>query len=338
MSKPVVVALDAMGGDHAPFEVVKGAVEAVNELNVIIKLVGIEEAVTEELSKYTYDKEKIIVVPATEVIGTEETPTTAIKKKKDSSLVVGMKLVKNGEAEGLVSAGSTGALLAGSILFIGRLKGVERPFLGTCLPSKGKLTFLADAGANVDCKAKYLEQFAKMSSIYVENALNVEKPTVALVNIGAEKEKGNALTKETYELLEKTEGINFIGNIEPRNVPHGEADIVICDAFVGNTILKTCEGMGTALFGMLKEEITKGAYKVPAGMLRKPFSKLKKHFDADEIGGAPFIGLKSLVVKAHGSSHSKAIKNAVKQCVIFSEADVISKLSDNLAKQEELSE
>lgn len=333
MSKPVIVALDAMGGDNAPVEIVKGAVEAVNELDVIIKLVGKEDIVNQELSKYSYPKEKIIVINATEVIGTDESPTTAIKKKKDSSMVVGMKLVKNGEAEGFVSAGSTGALLAGSILFIGRLKGVERPFLGTFLPSKEKMTFLCDAGANVDCKPKYLEQFAKMSSIYVENAVGIKNPTVGLVNIGAEKEKGDSLTKEAYELLEVTKNINFIGNIEPRNVPYAEADIVVCDGFVGNTILKTCEGMGSMLLSMLKAEITKGAYVVPALMLKAPFTKLKNHFDADEIGGAPFIGLKSLVVKAHGSSHSKAIKNAVKQCVNFSNADIISKISAEIAKE-----
>lgn len=330
MNKTVVVALDAMGGDNAPFEIVKGAVEAVNELNVVIKLVGQEELVNSELSKYSYDKEKIVVVNATEVVGTDESPTTAIKKKKDSSLVVGLKLVKNGEAEAFVSAGSTGAILAGSILFIGRLKGVERPFIGASLPTQGNKTFLADTGANVDCKPKYIEQFAKLSTIYIENTLNIKNPTVALVNIGAEKEKGNALTKEAYELLENTPEINFIGNIEPRNVPYGEADIVVCDGFIGNTILKTCEGMGIMLFSMLKKEITQGAYNIPALMLKKPFTNLKNHFDSDEVGGAPFIGLNSLVFKAHGSSHSKAIKNSIKQCIIFSEADVISKMKEKI--------
>lgn len=335
----VVVALDAMGGDNAPVETVKGAIEATKELDVIIKLVGQEEVIKKELNKYSgYDSNRIIIVNASEVISTNEVPTTAISRKKDSSLVVGMKLVKENEADGFVSAGSTGALLVGGLKFIGRMKGVERPVLGTCLPTKGKITFLVDSGANVDCKPKYLQQFATMGSIYSQYALGVENPTVALVNIGAEKEKGNKLTKEAYELLENTKDINFVGNIEPRNVPYGEADVIVCDGFVGNTILKTCEGMGMMLLGMLKDEITKGAYKIPAYMLKNPLSSIKKHFNSDEIGGAPFIGLNALIVKAHGSSESKAIKNAIRQCVVFTEADIVSKMKEKLEISSETKE
>lgn len=330
MEKRITVALDAMGGDNAPVETVKGAIEAIKELNVNIKLVGQEDVVKAELAKYAYDKERIDVVHAAEVIGTDEAPTMAIRRKKDSSLVVALNLVKNGEADAIVSAGSTGALLTGALLIVGRLPGVERPALGTCLPSKKGFSFLIDSGANVDCKAKYLEQFAKMGSVYVENVFGIQDPKVALVNIGAEKEKGNALTKETYELLEQAEGINFTGNIEPRNIPYGDADVVVCDGFVGNTILKLSEGLAKTIFDILKQEIMQGFYKVGAMILKTPFKNMKKFLDSDEIGGAPFIGLKSLVVKAHGSSNAKAFKNAVRQCVLFTEADIIGKIKDKI--------
>ena len=330
MEKRIVVAMDAMGGDYAPVETVKGAVEAVKELNVDIKLVGQEDVIKAELAKYEYDKDRIQVVHASEVIGTDESPTMAIRRKKASSLVVALNLVTNGDADGIVSAGSTGALLTGALLIIGRLPGVERPALGTCLPNKKGFSFLIDSGANVDCKAKYLEQFAKMGSVYVENVFGIKDPKVALVNIGAEMEKGNALTKETYELLEQAEGINFTGNIEPRNIPYGDADVVVCDGFVGNTILKLSEGLAKTIFDILKGEIMKGFYKVGAMILKTPFKNMKKFMDSDEIGGVPFIGLKSLVVKAHGSSNAKAFKNAVRQCVLFTEADIIGKIKDKI--------
>ena len=330
MDKRIIVALDAMGGDYAPVETVKGAVDAVKELNVDIKLVGPEDVVKAELAKYQYDTERIEVVHAPSVIGTDEVPTMAIRRKKDSSLVVGLNLVKNGEADGFVSAGSTGAILTGGLFIVGRLEGVERPALGTCLPVKTGFSFLIDSGANVDCKPKYLEQFAKMGSVYVENVFGIQNPKVALVNIGAEKEKGNALTKETYEILEQAENINFTGNIEPRNVPYGEADVIVCDGFVGNTILKLSEGLAKTMLDIIKGEIMKGYYKIGAAILKKPFKNVKKFMDSDEIGGAPFIGLKSLVVKAHGSSNAKAIKNAVRQCVVFTDADIIGKIKDKL--------
>ena len=330
MDKKVIVALDAMGGDLAPVEIVKGAVDAVKELNVDIKLVGQQDKINAELAKYTYPKERIQVVHAEEVIGTDEVPTSAIRRKKDSSLVVGLNLAKSGEADAFVSAGSTGALLTGALLIVGRIEGVERPALGTCLPTKTGFTFLLDSGANVDCKAKYLEQFAKMGSVYIENIFGIAHPKVALVNIGAEKEKGNALTKEAYELLEVSENINFVGNIEPRNIPFGEADVIVCDGFVGNTILKLSEGLSKTLIDIIKEEITAGSYKFAAAMLKTPFRNVKKRFDSDEVGGAPFIGLKSLVVKAHGSSNARAIKNAIRQCVLFTEADIVGKIKDKL--------
>lgn len=327
--KEIIIAVDAMGGDNAPKEIIKGAVEAVNEFNVSVKLVGVKEIIKNEIKAYNYDESKIQIVDATEIIGTDEVPTVAIRKKKNSSMVVGLNLVKNKEAHAFVSAGSTGALLTGATVIIGRIKGIERPALGTSLPTLKGFTFLLDSGANVDCKAKYIEQFAKMGSVYVENVLEINNPKVGLVNIGAEKEKGNSLTKEAYELLEKAE-INFSGNIEPRDIPLGEADVIVCDGFVGNTILKLSEGLSLALLKIIKDEITQGAYKVAALALKKPFTNIKHRFDADEIGGAPFLGLNSLVVKAHGSSKSKAIKNAIKQCTIFVENDIVSKIQKKL--------
>ncbi|MEA5084516.1 MAG: phosphate acyltransferase PlsX [Lachnospiraceae bacterium] len=326
----IKIAVDAMGGDNAPKEIIKGAVEAVNEFGANIVLVGIEQTIEEELKKYTYNKEKIEVVNAAEIISTDEVPTTAIRRKKDSSMVVGLNLVKDGKASAFVSAGSTGALLTGATVIIGRIKGIERPALGTCLPTTNGFTFLLDSGANVDCKANYLVQFAKMASVYVENVMGVKNPKVAIANIGAEKEKGNALVKEAYELLEEVKGVNFTGNIEAREIPFGEADVVVCDGFVGNTILKLSEGLSLALLGIIKEEITQGAYKLAAAALKKPFKNIKKRFDSEEVGGAPFLGLKSLVVKAHGSSKAKGIKNAIKQCEIFVENDIVLKIQEKL--------
>ncbi len=325
----VKIAVDAMGGDNAPFEIVKGAVEAVNEFGSNIILVGPQETVEKELAKYTFDKSKISVKNATEVISTDESPTNAIRRKKDSSIVVGLNLVKNGEASAFVSAGSTGAVLTGGTFIIGRIKGIERPALGTCLPTVSGFTFLLDSGANVDCKSNYLLQFAKMASVYVEHVMGVNNPTVGLINIGAEKEKGNALTKETYELLEGSE-LNFVGNVEPRDIPFQKADVLVCDGFAGNTVLKFAEGLSSALISIIKDEITAGLYKIPAAFLIKPFKNIKKRFDSEEVGGAPFLGLKSLVVKAHGSSKAKGIKNAIKQCEIFVEKDIVLKIEEQL--------
>ncbi len=330
MDKRICVVVDAMGGDNAPVEIVKGAVDAVNELNVTVKLVGPEDVINGELAKYTFDKEHIEVVNATEVISTDEVPTSAIRRKKDSSMVVGLKLVKEGQGDAFVSAGSTGAILAGGLLIIGRIPGVERPALGTCLPTKTGFTFLLDSGANVDCKPQYLEQFAKMGTVYMENVFHKKNPAVGLVNIGAEKEKGNALTKEAYELLEQTENINFVGNVEPRDIPSGGVEILVCDGFVGNTILKLSEGMAKTMIQIIKGEITKGAYKFAAACLKKPFQNVKGFLDADAVGGAPFIGLKALVVKAHGSSNARAIKNAIRQCVLFTEEDIVGKIQENI--------
>ena len=326
----IQVAVDAMGGDNAPSEIIKGCLEALKEMgNIHVILVGQQPVIEKHLAQEQYDASRITIVHAPEVIGTDEVPTMAIRRKRDSSMVVGLNLVKKGEADAFVSAGSTGALLTGATVIIGRIKGIERPALGTSLPTKKGFTFLLDSGANVDCKPQYLEQFAKMGAVYVEHVVGIENPKVGLVNIGAEREKGNALTKEAYGLLEAS-GTHFVGNVEPRDIPSGDVDVVVCDGFVGNTILKFAEGLSMTLLGIIKDEITTGVYKLAAAVLLKPFRNIKHRFDADEVGGAPFLGLKALVVKAHGSAKAKAIKNAIKQCVRFVENDIVTKIEEKL--------
>lgn len=327
----ITIALDVMGGDNAPVETVKGGVMAANETGAKVILVGQEEVIKAELEKYEYNAENIEIVNASEVVGTDESPTMAIKKKKDSSLLVGMKLVKDGLAQAFVSAGSTGALLVGGIMMLGKIKGVARPVLGTGIPNiSGGYTFMLDCGANMDCKAPYLVQFAEMGSIYVENVMGIKNPKVGLVNVGAEKEKGNALTKETYELLEAKEGINFIGNVEPAEIPFGKADVIVCDGFVGNTVLKLSEGLSKALMSIVKDELVKtGDMSLMQGMA-KPFGAIKAKFDAEEIGGAAFLGLNALLLKAHGGSHAGAIKNSIKQCVAFTQNNTLGKFSEKI--------
>ncbi len=331
MKEQIVVAVDAMGGDNAPYEIVKGCVEAVKEFsNVKTVLVGQEEVINEHLKKFQYDTSRIEVLNAAEVIGTEESPTVAIRRKKDSSIVVGLKYVKEGKADAFVSAGSTGAVLTGATVIVGRIKGIERPALGAQIPGRYGKTFMMDCGANVDCKPQYLVQFAKMGYIYSKYVIGKENPQVALVNIGAEKEKGNALTKEVYSLLEETEGINFVGNIEPRDISLGTMDVIVCDGFTGNTILKVTEGVGMNLMGMIKDAIMHGVYKIGAALIKTPLYTIKDKFDSEEEGGAPLLGLKALVVKAHGSSESRGIKNAIKRCIIFVENDIVNKIEEQI--------
>ncbi len=328
----ITIAVDAMGGDNAPEEIVKGALLALENKQIKIVLVGIKEAIENVIKQHqpNIDLSRLEIVEATEVIGTDEVPTVAIKSKKNSSLVVGLHLLKGGKADAFVSAGNTGALLAGATLIVGRIKGIERPALAVLLPNDKGFSFLIDCGANVDAKPSYLAQFGKMGSVYMENVIGIKNPRVALVNIGVEKEKGNGLTKEAYELLENA-GINFTGNIEAREIPHGAADVLVCDAFVGNVILKYSEGFSKAILGMLKKELMSSTIsKLGAVLSKKSFSRLKKSFDYSEIGGAPFLGLKSLVVKAHGSSNAKAICAAINQCVKFQEADIVNKIQQKL--------
>ncbi len=328
----IIIAVDAMGGDNAPFEIVKGCVFAVGEhKNIKIILIGREKEVREELDKYNQDKSRIEILNADEVIATEESPTAAIKNKKNSSMVIGLNLVKEGKAAAFISAGNTGALLTGAVTIIKRIKGVERPALGTLMPMEnGKSSLLIDAGANVDAKPSFLVQFAKMGSVYMENVMGIKNPKVGLINIGTEKEKGNTLTKETYELLEESD-INFVGNIEARDLFLGKVDVMVCDAFVGNVILKFAEGFAGSILRIIKKELLSSFLsKVGALLSSGSFKRLKKYFDYSKVGGAPFIGLSGLVVKAHGNSKEKDIVGAINQCIKFIESDITNKIQEKI--------
>lgn len=332
MEEMVKVALDAMGGDDAPVEIVKGAVEAVNERdNIQVLLVGKEAFVQAELDKYDYPKERIRIVHAEEVITNDEAPVMAIRRKKSSSIVVAMNLVKNKEADAFVSAGSTGAVLVGGQLVVGRIKGVERPPLAPLIPTTQGASLLVDCGANVDARASHLVQFAKMGSIYMENIMGIKEPKVAIVNIGEEEEKGNMLVKETYPLLKNCNEINFIGSIEAREIPYGKADVIVCEAFVGNVILKLYEGLASALIGEIKQGLTSTVKsKIGAALALPALKKTLKDFDVSEYGGAPMLGLNGLVVKSHGSSNSKEIKNSILQCSVFKEQGINEKIKENI--------
>ena len=328
----IKVAVDAMGGDYAPGGMVAGAVDAVNtQPGIQVILVGKEDVVNAELSKYTYEKDRIQVVNATEVIATEEPPVNAIRKKKDSSIVVGMNLVKKKEADAFVSAGSSGAILVGGQVIVGRSKGVERPPLAPLIPTEKGVSLLIDCGANVDARPSHLVQFARMGSIYMENVMHIKNPRVAIVNIGAEEEKGNALVKETFPLLKECRDINFIGSIEAREIPHGGADVIVCEAFVGNVILKLYEGVGATLLSKVKGAMMSDLRSKIGALLVKPALKATlKSFDASRYGGAPLLGLNGLVVKTHGNSKANEVKNSIIQCVAFKEQGINEKISESL--------
>ena len=333
----IKIAVDAMGGDNAPSEIVKGAVEAVSERpDITVCLTGQEDIIKKELEKYTYKKEQIEIVPASEVIETGEPPVNALRKKKDSSIVVGMNLVKRGEADGFVSAGSSGAILVGGQVIVGRIKGVERPPLAPLIPTERGFSLLIDCGANVDARPSHLVQFAQMGSIYMEHVMGVKRPRVAIVNIGAEEEKGNALVKETFPLLKECPGINFIGSIEAREIPHGGADVIVCEAFVGNVILKLYEGVGATMISMIKKGMMSSLRSKIGALLIKPALKSTlKSFDASQYGGAPLLGLKGLVVKTHGSSKANEVKNSIIQCIAFKEQAISEKIGQCLSPREE---
>ena len=331
------VAVDAMGGDNAPLEIVKGAVEAVNESNKIkVYLTGKKELIESELSKYTYDKERIEVVNATEVIETAEPPVMAIRKKKDSSIVVALNMVKEGNCDAFVSAGSSGAVLVGGQLIVGRIKGIERPPLAPLIPTEKGCSLLIDCGANVDARPSHLVQFAKMGSVYMESVMGVKNPRVAIVNIGAEEEKGNALVKETFPLLKNTPEINFIGSIEARDIPTGYADVIVCEAFAGNIILKLYEGVGATLIKKVKAGMmTSLRSKIGALLVKPALKQTLKGFSLEEHGGAPLLGLNGLVVKTHGSSKAIEIKNSILQCLTFREQKINEKIKEKVVLSDE---
>ena len=328
----VVIALDAMGGDYAPEQTVKGAVEAVNSSDEIrVILVGKQDMIAKELEKYEDAKEDIEVVHASEIIDMGDVPTVAIKDKKDSSLVVAMRLVREGKADALVSAGSTGAVLVGGQLVVGRLKGIKRPPLAPFIPTTKGFSLLIDCGANVDARPEHLVQFAQMGSIYYENVMGKKNPTVALLNIGTEEEKGNQLVKDTKPLMKECKNINYIGSVEARELVSGAADVIVCEAFVGNVVLKFFEGLALTLFGSLKEGLMSSTRTKLGALLVKPALKgLKNQFDTSSQGGAPLLGLKGLVVKAHGNSSSKEIEIALKQCISFKKQKINEKIKESI--------
>ena len=328
----VVIALDAMGGDYAPEQTVNGAVEAVNSSDEIrVILVGKQDMIAKELEKYEYAKKDIEVVHASEIIDMGDVPTVAIKDKKDSSLVVAMRLVREGKADALVSAGSTGAVLVGGQLVVGRLKGIKRPPLAPFIPTTKGFSLLIDCGANVDARPEHLVQFAQMGSIYYENVMGKKNPTVALLNIGTEEEKGNQLVKDTKPLMKECKNINYIGSVEARELVSGAADVIVCEAFVGNVVLKFFEGLALTLFGSLKEGLMSSTRTKLGALLVKPALKgLKNQFDTSSQGGAPLLGLKGLVVKAHGNSSSKEIEIALKQCISFKKQKINEKIKESI--------
>ena len=332
-----VIALDAMGGDHAPDAIVEGAVRALRKYDDIrILLAGPEEKLQALTASAGDVKDRIEIVNATQVIEMDEAPMMAVRAKKDSSLVVAMNAVREGRAGAVVSAGSTGALLAGGMFKIGRIAGIERPALAPVLPGLKKNFMLIDSGANVDCQPRYLLQFGLMGNVYMKSVLDVKDPQVGLVNIGAEAEKGNKLTKETYALMQQQSGYSFAGNCEARDIFTGNYDVVVADGFDGNIILKHTEGLAKALFTMIKEELMASLGTKIGAMLAKPaFRKVKRRMDYNAVGGAPLLGVNGAVVKAHGSSSAEAIENAIRQARRMLEGDVVGKIREGLKVLEE---
>jgi glycerol-3-phosphate acyltransferase PlsX len=330
------IAIDGMGGDNAPVAVVQGAIDALKEYdNIELYITGPEELINAELEKYTYSKEKINVIDAKEVISPNEHPVMALRKKKDSSIVKALELVKDGVCDAIISGGSTGAFLAGCTLTIGRIKGVERPALAPIMPGRHGSFMIVDVGANVDCKPQFLVQFAKMGKIYYEKVFDVKNPSIGLINIGEEEEKGNELTKAAFKLLKEEKNINFKGNVEPREIPVGNTNVLVCDGFVGNTALKMYEGSAASILGIIKDEVLKSSITSKLGiLLLKPVLKncLKK-FDYKEYGGAPFLGVNGICIKAHGSSDGKAFKNAIRQTKIFYEKRVLEDMKNEFCSE-----
>ncbi len=334
MADVTTIVVDAMGGDNAPGEIVKGAINAVNDRKDInIVLTGDEMKVNKELSNYKYDSSRVKVIYTTEVIQTAEHPVKAIQRKKDSSLVVGMRIVRDGDADAFVSAGNSGAILVGGQTIVGRINGVKRAPLAPLIPTEKGFSLLIDCGANVDARADHLVTFAKMGSVYMEHVVGKPNPTVAIVNIGAEEEKGNALVKETFPKLKECKDINFIGSVEAREIPAGFADVIVCEAFVGNVILKLYEGMGRMFLHTIKSALTSSPKSmVGAAFVKSSLEKSFKSFDAKEYGGAPLLGLNGLVVKTHGNATATEVEHAIYQCVQFKQQNINEKILAHLSE------
>ena len=336
------IIVDAMGGDHAPAEIVKGAAESLadrSDFKVI--LTGDEALIKHELDKYMYDASRVEIVGCTQVITNDDVPTHAVRSKRDSSLVVGLNILKNDiSAGGFVSAGSTGAVLTGGIMFIGRIKGVMRPALCPGIPNvRGKMTLLCDCGANAECKPQYLAQFGLMASAYARAAYGVEHPRVGLLTNGTEEHKGDPLHQEAHRLLKNMQGINFVGNIEGRDIMYGDVDVAVADGFSGNIALKAIEGCGKTVAEMLKKEFTASfGRKLSYLVAKKPISGLSNALDYSRFGGSVFLGLKKVVVKSHGSSKAKSIKPSIYQAIDACKGGLIGMMEDLLAETSAQSE
>ncbi len=331
------IVLDGMGGDNAPVEIVKGAVEASKLIDDEIIIVGDEEIIKKQLKKYSYDKNKITTKHTTQVIENEDAPVKAVRTKKDSSMVVGINMLKSGEGDLFISAGNTGAMMAGALFNLGRIQGIDRPALASVYPILGdKVCLLVDAGANAECKPNNLLEFAMMGSIYMDKVIGRENPEVGLVNLGVEENKGSTLTKAAFELLDKSH-VNFVGNVEARDVPMGACDVIVCDGFVGNVILKLTEGLALNILSLLKNKFTEGAKaKLGAMLLMDKLKDLKGEFDYTEYGGAPILGVKGPVVKMHGSSNANAVKNTILKGIPFAKENVVGTISDAVFDIEEI--
>ena len=327
------IALDAMGGDNAPGAAVEGCLMALKERDDIsVILVGQSDNIEPLLANARELRERIEIVDAPDVITMHDAPVMAVRRKPNSSLVKAMDMLKTGDAQACVSAGSTGAILAAGMFRVGRIPGIDRPALASVIPSTNKPYMLLDCGANADCRPEYIVHFGVMGSIYMEKVKGYQNPRVALVNIGAESEKGNELSKATYPLLQKS-GLNFTGNIEPRDIPSGAADVVVCDGFTGNVILKLVEGLASMLLGMIKTELMSSwLTKIGAALSMPAFRSVKKRLDYTEEGGAPLLGVKGAVIKAHGSSNATAIKNALFQAARMVEGNIVGRIEEQVAK------
>lgn len=322
--------MDGFGGDYAPEQIAAGCLQAADIARIPILLTG-NQNILESLIKDKPGSELIEIVHASEQIGMEEAPIEAVRKKKESSLVVAANLVRQKKAAALISAGNTGACMAASLLNIGRVRGIERPAITCLMPTLNGVCLIVDAGANVDCRPKYLLQFAQMGSIYAEKVLAVAKPRIGLLNIGEEPHKGNDLSQKSYQLLANSE-LNFIGNVEGRDISHGEVDVVVCDGFVGNTIIKFAEGLGSALFSMLKTEFMKSTpRKIAASVLRPGLKNIAKKMDYTEYGGAPLLGVNGAVIIAHGTSNQKAIYNAIRAAKTAVDNQVVQSIAEIMA-------
>lgn len=327
------IIVDAMGGDNAPEAIVKGCLLARDEYNVNIVLSGKEDILKKCIESETKDYRNIEILNAEDVITNDDKPVMAIRRKKESSLVKALYAVKNNEVDAIVSAGSTGALLSGATLIIGRVGGLERPALAPFIPTDKGFSLLVDAGANVDCKPEYLIDFAIMGSIYVKHVLNIDNPRVGLLNIGGEEGKGNKLAIDTYELL-KNSDLNFSGNIESRYVLNGEVDVIVADGFAGNVLLKSIEGTASYIMKGLKEELTSTFISKIGALLVKPsLRNFKKRLDYGEVGGAMLLGVNAPVIKAHGSSDSIAIKNAIKQTKNILDNNVVELIRESISRR-----